>query len=85
MFGEREAGKKKRELNELFATATENPGLAKELIEGMVQGPWSRSQASNVAAQWLDNLDKDYLTRYYDDALYKIWNFADSRMQVMKS
>lgn len=39
---------KRKELQELFSIATDNPKQAQEIIEGLVQAPYTRSQADKL-------------------------------------
>lgn len=67
---------KRKELLELFDLATVNPKLAKKLIEPQIIQPYTRALASDIERKNIINLSDYHVQNYYQDLLYKLWNYA---------
>lgn len=78
MSHQKELETRKENLHRLFKLATDNPKQAQQKIQKMVVSPYSRSSASDVTDNFINNLTDYTLENYYNDMLYKIWNYAES-------
>ena len=76
--------KRKEELQELFSIATDNPQQAQEIIEGIVQGPYTRAQADNLTIENINKLKERDMNSYYKPYLYRIWNYAEKLRKQSK-
>lgn len=70
---------RRNELLELFDLATENPSEAQSIIESKTKKPYSRVGSNNITRDSIVSMNDYFLSNYYQDWLYKIWNFAESR------
>lgn len=77
MVNKKELDKRKTTLHELFKEANENPGKAQQKIQDLVVPPYSRSSANIMTEKFINNLTDHTLENYYNDVLYKIWNYAE--------
>lgn len=77
MTNQAELKTRKANLHRLFKLATDNPEQAQQEIQKMVVPPYSRSLASDETDNFINNLSDYTLENYYNDMLYKIWNYAE--------
>lgn len=70
---------KRKNLQKLFSIANDNPKQAQEIIEGIVQAPYTRSNAANLTIENINKLSDYHVENYYHDYLYKIWNYAEKQ------
>lgn len=68
---------KKKEILELFDLSTANPKLAKKLIEPQIDKPYSRLLANDITRDYILKLSDYHVQNYYQDILYKLWNYAE--------
>lgn len=68
--------KEKKEILELFDIVNESPELAKNLIEPQINTPYQRELASDIERKDIINLSDYHVQNYYQDLLYKLWNYA---------
>lgn len=70
---------KRKNLQKLFSIASDNPKQAQAIIEGVVQAPYTRSNADNLTIENIKKLSDYHVENYYHDYLYKIWNYAEKQ------
>ena len=68
--------KRRKEILELYNLANENPELAKNVIEPQINKPYQRQLASHIERKDIINLSDYHVQNYYQDLLYKLWNYA---------
>lgn len=68
---------KRKEMLELFDLATLNPELAKNLIESQIDHPYTRESADNITRDYIMKFSDYHVQNYYQDTLYKLWNYAE--------
>lgn len=68
---------KKKEILELFDLAIVEPQLAKKIIEPQIDMPYSRLLANNITRDDILKFSDYHVQNYYQDILYKIWNYAE--------
>lgn len=81
MVSKKELDTRRSDLLELFKLADKQPEQAQQAIQQVINPPYSRDLSDNITESSINNLGDYYLENYYNDWLYKIWNYAEKIKQ----